>query len=157
MSVEDSRALLLCEDRGFEGLEVEEFAAIISSDRLKDLAKAPRSVVSLDTLDRFENTRLSLVGDLANDGAPVLALDESQQGRIGPVRWTDNMGRLENGGSHTVKEPSGWLDAYWMGRYHGFILPPETDDPALTTVAERGLQLGAAPYDGPPMPNVLQD
>ena len=76
---------------------------------------------------------------------------------IGPVRWTDNMGRLENGSSHTVREPSGWLDAYWMGRYHGFILPPETNDPALTTVAERNLQLGAAPYDGPPMPNVLQE
>jgi hypothetical protein len=70
-------------------------------------------------------------------------------------RWTENQGTLKGGGGGTVTDPSGWLDAYWMGRYYGMILPPETSDPALTSVPRRGLQLGAVPYDGPPMPNVL--
>ena len=76
----------------------------------------------------------------------------------GATRWTANQG-VDKGASNAkeVEDPSGWLDAYWMGRYYGFILPPETDDPALTTVPPRGLRLGAVPYDGPPMPNVLAD
>ncbi len=72
-----------------------------------------------------------------------------------PRRWTDNQGELKGGRHACVVDPSGWLDAYWMGRYYGMILPPETSDPALTSVPRRGLQLGAVPYDGPPMPNVM--
>ncbi len=68
-----------------------------------------------------------------------------------PIRWCDTTLRLDGGG-HSVMDPSGWLDAYWMGRFYGFIEAPETDDPALTTVPERGLQLGAIPYDGFPRP-----
>ena len=75
----------------------------------------------------------------------------------GPGRWTNNMGAVRGGYSgHEVEDPSGWLDAYWMGRYYGFILPPDTDDPKLTTVPDRALRLGAVPYDGPPMPDVLE-
>ena len=55
-------------------------------------------------------------------------------------------------GGRLVEDPSGWLDAYWMGRYYGFIQEPTTDDPTLTTIEPRGLNLGAAPYDGPPRP-----
>lgn len=69
-------------------------------------------------------------------------------------RWTDNRGEVRGGGGDVV-DPAGWLDAYWMARYYGMILPPETDDPALLSVPRRGLQLGAPPYDGPPMPNVM--
>ena len=70
-------------------------------------------------------------------------------------RWTDNQGELKGHGHGTVTDPAGWLDAYWMGRYYGMILPPETTDPALISVPRRGLQLGAVPYDGPPMPNLM--
>lgn len=56
----------------------------------------------------------------------------------------------------TVTEPTSWLEAYWMGRYHGLILAPTVTDPALTTVEPRpGVQLGARPYDGPPRPDNL--
>jgi hypothetical protein len=72
----------------------------------------------------------------------------------GPGRWTNNMGEIKGGGRE-VEDPSGWLDAYWMGRYYGFILPPETDDPALTTVPPGTPGRYAPLYDGPPMPWVL--
>ena len=62
-----------------------------------------------------------------------------------------------NGGGKGVTPPVGWLEDYWMGRYYGFIEPPKTADPALTTVepATTGQRLGAAPYDGPPRPSGL--
>jgi hypothetical protein len=44
-----------------------------------------------------------------------------------------------------------------MGRYYGMITAPQTDDPNLTTVPERGLQLGAAPYAGPPRPKLKHE
>lgn len=72
-----------------------------------------------------------------------------------PRRWTENQGALKGKGGGSVSDPSGWLDAYWMGRYYGMILAPDTTDPALSSVPRRGLQLGAVPYDGPPMPDVL--
>lgn len=76
----------------------------------------------------------------------------------GLVRWTSNSGRVKGGGDgHSVADPSGWLDAYWMARYYGMILPPETDDSALLTVIPTGKRPGAIPYDGPPMPDVLSD
>lgn len=54
-----------------------------------------------------------------------------------------------------VKDPSGYLRDYWMGRYYGFIKAPETKDKSLTSVEKRpGVQLGAAPYNGPAMPEV---
>ena len=71
----------------------------------------------------------------------------------GPIRWSDTTLRYDGGaGGRVVVDPSGWLDAYWMGRYHGLITAPTTDDPELTTVEQRGLQLGAEPYNGPPRP-----
>jgi hypothetical protein len=52
-----------------------------------------------------------------------------------------------------VMEPAGFLRDYWMGRYHGFIDAPETNDPDLISVEKnRGKQLGAAPYNGPQKP-----
>jgi len=72
---------------------------------------------------------------------------------IGPLRWSSDTLRYNGGaGGHAVVDPAGWLDAYWMGRYYGFITAPATDDPELTTVERRGLGLGAKPYDGPPRP-----
>ncbi len=74
-----------------------------------------------------------------------------------PRRWSENQGELKGKGRGRVIDPAGWLDAYWMGRYHGMILAPETKDPALVSVPRRGLQLGATPYDGPPMPNLMDN
>ena len=52
-----------------------------------------------------------------------------------------------------VTPPTCWLEDYWMGRYYGFIEPPNTKDAALLTVQPRALaRKGAAPYDGPPRP-----
>lgn len=70
----------------------------------------------------------------------------------GPHRWVDSTLALDGGSGAEVVDPSGWLDAYWMGRYYGMILPPDTADPKLTTVDPPSRQLGAAPYDGPPRP-----
>lgn len=74
----------------------------------------------------------------------------------GPLRWSESPDQLRGGSGQEVVDPSGWLDAYWMGRYFGMILPPETSDPALLTVAPMPLRADVVPYDGPPMPNVLE-
>jgi hypothetical protein len=72
-----------------------------------------------------------------------------------PERWDGNFMALDRDyNGQVIADPGGWLDAYWMGRYYGMITPPQTDDPALTTVPERGLQLGATPYSGPPRPKL---
>ena len=74
---------------------------------------------------------------------------------IGIQRWDHDFMALDGGGDGKyVNDPSGFIDAYWMGRYYGFILPPETQDPALLTVEPSGRQLGAKPYEGPPRPDV---
>jgi hypothetical protein len=55
-----------------------------------------------------------------------------------------------------VAEPSSWLLAYWMGRYHGFIAAPTTTDPALLTVGpSTQAPQGAKPYNGPPRPDTF--
>lgn len=62
-----------------------------------------------------------------------------------------------DGGSNgnVIKEPSGFLRDYWMGRYQGFIQAPETTDPNLISVkpSEKKNQ-GAKPYDGPDKPKL---
>ncbi|MCK4275950.1 MAG: hypothetical protein KAX78_05515, partial [Phycisphaerae bacterium] len=42
---------------------------------------------------------------------------------IGPARWDHDFMRLDGGGGG-VSDPSAFLDAYWMARYYGMILPP---------------------------------
>jgi len=70
-----------------------------------------------------------------------------------PRRWSDSgLNYDANNGGREVEDPSGWLEAYWMGRHFGFIEAPKTKNPAVLTVERRGLRLGAAPYDGPPRP-----
>lgn len=56
-------------------------------------------------------------------------------------------------GGNDVVEPSGWLLAYWMGRYHGFIAAPTVTDPHLLNVEHTdNRELGAKPYEGPGRP-----
>lgn len=73
-----------------------------------------------------------------------------------PMRW-DAWTMQADGGTdgRDVVEPSSWLLAYWMGRYHGLIAAPTTTDSNLLTV-EHSLhpELGAKPYTGPDRPPV---
>lgn len=74
---------------------------------------------------------------------------------VGPMRWSDNGMRLDGGaGGNVVHDPSAWLVAYWMARSHGMIGDAETDDPALKTFEGSTGGPGAAPYDGPPRPEL---
>ena len=60
-----------------------------------------------------------------------------------------------DGGSNgnVIKEPTGFLRDYWMGRYHGFIQPPTVTDPELIKITEPSTgPKGAKPYDGPGIP-----
>jgi len=73
-----------------------------------------------------------------------------------PIHLSRTTLRLDGGfGGERVTDPSSWLETYWKGRYYGLITPPETDDPALTTVDPSYEILGAAPYDGPPRPEIV--
>lgn len=75
-----------------------------------------------------------------------------------PDRWDGDFMRLDNSLAGTViADPGGWLDAYWMGRYYGMITAPQTQDTALTTVPDRGLHVGAAPYKGPARPKLRHE
>jgi hypothetical protein len=52
-----------------------------------------------------------------------------------------------------VKEPTGFLRDYWMGRYYGFIKAPATNKPELISVNPSKISnIGAKPYDGPGRP-----
>lgn len=57
---------------------------------------------------------------------------------------------LDGGRNGTrVMEPVGFIRDYWMGRYHGFILPPKTTELKLIQAENPGTSKGAAPYNGP--------
>lgn len=76
----------------------------------------------------------------------------------GGRRWDSDFMELD-GGAHgnMVADPGGWLDAYWMGRYYGFITAPATKDPRLTAYPRTGQHQGAKPYTGPPRPPVWNE
>ncbi len=73
-----------------------------------------------------------------------------------PMRWDGWMMQADGGaGGRDVVEPGGWLLAYWMGRYHGFIAAPTTTRPELLEVQPGEVPAGGArPYAGPPRPPV---
>ncbi|MCP5064854.1 MAG: hypothetical protein GY936_20735 [Ignavibacteriae bacterium] len=59
--------------------------------------------------------------------------------------------------SRRVMEPTGFIRDYWMGRYHGFIEAPSTNDSKLISVQPRkGKTFGAKPYDGPDRPTISE-
>ena len=71
-----------------------------------------------------------------------------------PMRWDHWTMQMDGGsGGREVVEPGGWLAAYWMGRYYGFIEPPTVTDVSLLSL-EPGVhqKLGAEPYVGPARP-----
>ncbi len=70
--------------------------------------------------------------------------------------WESRSALRYDGGSggRTVTPAVGWLEDYWMGRYHGIIEAPRTSDPRLLSVSLKGKNLpGAAPYSGPARPS----
>lgn len=71
-----------------------------------------------------------------------------------PIRWDAWTMKADGGaGGRDVIEPGGWLVAYWMGRYYGYVGAPMTSDPNLLTVRHtHGYERGARPYDGPQRP-----
>ncbi len=72
----------------------------------------------------------------------------------GPMRW-DHWAMEADGGSggRDVIEPSAWLLAYWMGRYHGFIGAPSEVERNTTKAHPLVVPTGGAkPYSGPARP-----
>ncbi|MBI2431416.1 MAG: hypothetical protein HYV26_00915 [Candidatus Hydrogenedentes bacterium] len=106
---------------------------------------------------RFTNSHrhdLRVPKGYTNYVSDIRALGPREQG---VRRWDRDPLELDGGGDYAIIDPSSYLDAYWMGRYYGFIQPPATTDPNLLTVEKRGLQLGAKPYDGPPRPKLRHE
>ena len=71
-----------------------------------------------------------------------------------PMLWDNWTMKIDGGtGGNDVVQPSSWLLAYWMGRYHGFIEAPKTTEASLLTLTPgSGRATGAKPYSGPPRP-----
>ncbi len=74
---------------------------------------------------------------------------------LGPRRWNRTTFRIDHGGSGGIFDCSGFLDAYWMARYYGFISAPDTSDPELIAVPPFTERRGAKPYTGPPRPDIF--
>jgi len=72
-----------------------------------------------------------------------------------PLRWDHWVMQADGGaGGNDVVEPGAWLLAYWMGRLHGFIAPPDPVDAARVRMTETTVDrpVGARPYEGPGRP-----
>ncbi len=125
-----------------------------TGEAVAHLREWPLDLIRHDWDNTYRSDRLPPPGYLPYSGGKRPYSPRSR----GPIRWTDSSLEVKGGaGGHVVVDPSGWLDAYWMGRYFGMILPPETEDPSLLRVSEEVGVHGAAPYDGPPMPDVMAD
>jgi len=75
--------------------------------------------------------------------------------RESEAKWGDRSPLQYDGGENgrAVTPPAGWLEDYWMGRYYGFIEPPNAGDLAAVLLPEpAATSRGAAPYVGPPRP-----
>jgi hypothetical protein len=60
-----------------------------------------------------------------------------------------------NSGGNVIVEPVLFLREYWMGRYHGLIEAPETDDKKLISVDRSEVEVkGAKPFEGPEIPDL---
>ena len=123
-----------------------------TAEAVRHLREWPLDLISYDWDNSYRTDRLPKRGYLPYAGGGHAYSPRSR----GPIRWTDSSLEKKGGDNgRVVVDPSGWLDAYWMGRYYGMILAPEVSDPALTVAPELPAGLGAVPYDGPPMPDVL--
>lgn len=131
------------------------YGALTGNDCEAEQAVATLREWPLDMIDwsHFNSHRADLAmepghHDHVGQGRRVLSPRER-----GPGRWSDNPFEYDGGGGGgSVIDPSGWLHAYWMGRYYGFISPPqgEGDKSPMTEWSGYRTPQGAKPYDGPP-------
>ena len=85
--------------------------------------------------------------------AGIKALSPRETQAKNGARWVMP---LDGGSGKQVSAPADWLQDYWIGRYHGIILAPSTNDPSLTTVKPlSGPPIGAKPFPGPARPEGL--
>lgn len=110
---------------------------------------------SLDTISH--NYRNSHRRDLKTEpGYRVYTLGtRAISPRESDAKWGSRSAIMFDGGqdSKGVTPAVGWLEDYWMGRYYGFILPPETGDTQLITVNDAEVRSGGAvAYQGPQRP-----
>ena len=61
---------------------------------------------------------------------------------------------LAGGTGRVMVEPTGWLHDYWMARYYGIVLAPDTETAGLAEPLPVINREGAAPYQGPPRPPI---
>ncbi len=115
---------------------------------------------SLDTVNHsFRNSHRA---DLAPEPGypPLVGNTRAISPRETTAMWGSRPAiELDGGnGGRTVTPPIGWLEDYWMGRYYGFILPPDSADPALTKMSDTLIvHRGARPYEGPERPPRLAE
>lgn len=72
------------------------------------------------------------------------------------AQWGSRTSVAMDGGqaSRGVTPAIGWMEDYWMGRYYGFILPPEEKAVELLEVLDGEVpEGGAAAYSGPQRPD----
>jgi hypothetical protein len=86
-------------------------------------------------------------------GTRPLSPRETMVTRNSRTTMTYDGGRNRN----VVMEPTDFIFAYWLARYHGLIGPPETNDPGLVSAKPpvKGRHFGAAPYNGPERPRLF--
>lgn len=134
------------------------YGALTGNECENELAIQHLREYPLDCIDyRYQNSHRADLHNLPDGMRSYLRDDwKPMSPRVhGTKRWDRNAIELDGGGSLGVRDPSGWLGAYWMGRYYGFIQAPTTSDPQMLTVPKRDVQLGAEPYDGPPRPHIF--
>jgi hypothetical protein len=131
------------------------YGALTGNDCQNEAAVQHLRDYPLECIDyRFTNSHrhdLHVPKGLTNYVSDTKAMGPREQG---VRRWDRDPLELDGGGDHAILDPSSYLDAYWMGRYYGFINPPTTTDPNLLTVPKRKVQLGAEPYTGLPRPKL---
>ena len=116
---------------------------------VKHLRETPLDCVEYSYSNSFRDDLYPEPGYTAYEGVPK-ALSPREINVGGNVISYDG-----GAGGRRVKQPTDFLRAYWMGRYHGFIKAPEVSDPDLLTVPPSdGKQHGAEPYNGPDMPKL---
>ncbi len=103
----------------------------------------------VETIEQLDTGEQRICGGLGSGGTRAFSPRERE-----PMLWDNWTMKADGGtGGHDVVQPSSWLLAYWMGRYHGFIEAPKVAAPALINAERRPSRaVGAKPYSGPPRP-----
>ncbi len=133
------------------------YGALTGNDCEVDEAVQHLREFTLDTI--CHNWRNSHRADLAVEPGytPYMGGTRAMSPREISALWGSRPALDYDGGagSRSVTPSAGWLEDYWMGRYHGFIKAPDAKQAGHTTVPKRNVpNEGAKPYDGPPRPRM---